>query len=213
MLENSLSTQAKAGTARFFLQFGGQGTPWLHELLRYYNNADFDRFFSTVLQAIEEERPRIEDSIGLPHGLDIRSWLENKDTIPSEEYLSYASVSMPLVHATQMAHLENIYLQGISRKQLLEWSSAASGHSQGIITAALACLNCPENEYYEALAKFTKYQLYLGVSAQKAHPYPKASEEEIAASQELGGGVPSPMAAVLGSDHKNHPRVGKYRQC
>lgn len=201
MSENSLIQKARDGKARFYIQFGGQGTPWFAELLRYYQNIEFKTFFDTVFQALEEERQRVEGTVGLPQGLALEDWLKDKASIPSEEYLSYAAVSLPLVQVTQFAHYENLRIQNISHQELLSLSLGATGHSQGIIAAAFIALGYEGKAYYDALAKFTKYQLYLGVSAQKAYPYLIPSPEEISYSESLGGKAPSPMVAVLGSEH------------
>ena len=202
MSETSLLQMAKADQVRFYLQFGGQGAPWLRELSRYYGQAEFEPFFSTVLSAIDEELHRVEGSLGLPQGLDIRSWLKDNNTVPSQQYLSYAAVSLLLILVTQLAHFENVMINGnIDAKELASLSLAASGHSQGIIAAAFVSLAKQKDDYYASLAQFVKYQLYIGVSAQKAYPHLSASQEESTLSQELGSDTPSPMAAVLGSDH------------
>ncbi len=204
MSEQPLIQRAKNGQARFYLQFGGQGGLWFRELARYYGEPNFAPFFSAVLSAIEEELHRVEGSIGLPQGLDVSSWLNDPNTIPSEEYLNYAAVSLALIQVTQLAHLENLLLNsGLSQKNLTDLAVGASGHSQGIIAAAFTSIAKGGDEYYAALAQFTKYQLYMGVSAQKAYPYLAATEEEIDQSKDLGGGVPSPMAAILGGEHSS----------
>ncbi len=209
-MSENLGERTQKGTASFYLQFGGQGTPWFRELRHYYEEPAFQTFFQTALEALEEERHRIEGSIGLAYGLDLEGWLKDPESIPSESYLSCAAVSLPLVFLTQMAHWEQLMLSlGAASKQkaFLSRCMGASGHSQGIIGAVLAALQAEGSAYYEALAKFFKYQLYIGVSAQKAHPYPEASQEECELSQSLGGGYPSPMLAVLGSDHKSIERI------
>ncbi len=209
MSELSLKDKAKKGEVAFYLQFGGQGTPWFRELARYYKKPGFQTFFETAFQCIEEERHRVEGTIGLPHGIPLQSWLEEKENIPSDEYLSHAAVSLPLVQLTQMAHIENLRIEGVSHKELLSWSLGATGHSQGIVSSVLFCLGYEGSAYYKALAQFTKYQLYLGVSAQKVYPYLTATPEEVDEAKNLGGGIPSPMVAVLGSDHASIEKLIK----
>ena len=188
-----LIKKAEIGQARFYLQFGGQGTPWFQELLRYYHNPDFKTFFETILQALEEEAHRVEGTVGLAQGLDLRAWLKEQESIPSEKYLSYAAVSLPLVQAAQLAHYENLRLQGFSHQDFINWSLGSTGHSQGIIAAAFVALALDGQAYYETLAQFMKYQLYLGVSAQKIYPYLEPGPEELAESEALGEKNPGPM--------------------
>ena len=56
----------------------------------------------------------MDGTVGLPHGLDARAWLDNEASIPSDDYLACAAVSIPMIQITQLAHLENLILKGIS---------------------------------------------------------------------------------------------------
>ena len=200
---SSLIQEAKEGKVRFYNQFGGQGTPWFKELEKYYKADTHKKFFATLFDSLEEEKHRVEGSIGLPLGIDIKKWLNttDKNELPSESYLSSASVSLPMVQATQFAHLENLLQSGVSIKELLNYSLGATGHSQGIVSATFLALGLEGDAYYEAISKFMKFILYVGVCSQKVFSDVNPTKEEIEISNELGGGEPSPMVAVLGSDH------------
>lgn len=200
-MSETLFQLAQQGKARFFVQFGGQGAPWFKELSKYYADPRMKRFFDVALAAIDEERPRVDGAVGLPQGIDARSWLNDESKVPDEEYLGCAAVSIPMIQVTQLAHLEAIVLNGFDRKSMLEYTIAASGHSQGLIPASLVALGLDGDAYYAAMAKYVKYLLYLGVSAQKAHPHFAPTQEEIAQSTELGSGAPAPMVAILGENH------------
>lgn len=200
MSENILK-QAESGQARFFIQFGGQGAPWFKELSKYYNEPAMKKFFDVALAAVDEERPRVDGTVGLPLGIDVKSWLADETKLPAEEYQGCAAVSIPMIQMTQLAHLENLVQAGFPRKKLVEYSLGASGHSQGLIPACLVAMDRDGDAYYEAVAKYMKYLLYLGVSAQKAFPHFEATAEENKLSEELGGKSPSPMVAVLGETH------------
>ncbi|MBX7059499.1 MAG: ACP S-malonyltransferase [Leptospirales bacterium] len=200
-MSDTLFQQAKAGQARFFVQFGGQGAPWFKELSKYFAEPRMKRFFDVALEALDEERPRVEGTVGLPLGLDIKRWLADEASLPDDEYLGCAAVSIPMIQVTQLAHLESIVQNGFDRKSLLEYTVAASGHSQGLIPASLVALGLEGDAYYAAMAKYVKYLLYLGVSAQKAYPHFAPSEAEIAESTALGSGAPAPMVAILGETH------------
>ncbi len=198
--------QAQSHQAHFYYQFGGQGVAWFKEVQRYYNDSRFQKFFSTVFEALDEERHRVEGSVGLPEGINLKKWLEckdeNKAELPSDAYLSCASVSMPLIQITQFAHLENLLQSGVSMPEILSFGVGATGHSQGIIGATFLALGLEGEAYYKAMKKFIKLQLYLGVSAQKVYTelYPNQKDKED--STALGANEPSPMVAVLGSEHK-----------
>lgn len=196
-----LLADAKSGASRFYLQFGGQGAPWYKELSRLYAEPNLKKFFDVALSAIDAERTRVEGSIGLPHGIDARAWLDDESKIPSEEYLGCAAVSIPMIQMVQFAHVENLNKNGFPLSDLIQYSYGATGHSQGLIPACLLGMDKKGDEYYDGVGQFMKYLLYLGVSAQKAFPYFEATADEISESEKLGAGIPAPMVAVLGQTH------------
>lgn len=196
----AIMQDAANGRARFYLQFGGQGTFWFNEFNRYYQEPGMKRFFDAVISSIEEELPRIGNTVGLPEGFAIRSWLENPATRPSDEYLETSVVSLTMIQATQLAHFEWLSLNGFPKSELLRYTYGITGHSQGIITACLIGLAKDGDEYYRALSAFMKYILYLGVRCQEAFPYFAATESEIKDSEKLEAGHPGPMAAIIGDD-------------
>lgn len=198
---SKIISQAKAGQGRLFVQFGGQGAPWYKELAKYYKEPSMKKFFDVVLRAIEEERPHVDGTVGLPHGLDARAWLEDESKIPSEDYLACAAVSIPMIQVTQLAHFENTVNKGISRKDLVAATEATSGHSQGLIPASLVALDLDGDAYYAAAAKYVKYLLYLGVRAQEVYPFFAPTADEIARSEKAGNKAPAPMMAVVGDSH------------
>lgn len=198
----SLLNDAKAGNAKLYLQFGGQGAPWYKELVKYYQEGNMKTFFDAAIAAIDEERPVVEGTIGLPHGINIRSWLDDESTIPSEEYLSCAAVSIPMIEMTQLAHYEKLIQSGISRAELVTAAAGTSGHSQGLIPATLSAMGIEGEDYYAEMKKYIKYLLYLGVRCQEVYTEFEASPEEKSEAEELGSANPSPMVAVLGEEHE-----------
>ena len=195
MAKPALLQQAEAGSARLYLQFGGQGAPWYKELSKYYAEPAFKKFFDAALNAIDEERPRVEGTVGLPHGIDARGWLEDESKIPSEDYLGCAAVSIPMIQMTQLAHVENLIQNEFPISEMIKYSIGATGHSQGLIPACLMAMNRSGDDYYEAVAKYVKYLLNLGVSAQKAYPQFDPTADEIAESESLGGTAPAPVVS------------------
>lgn len=196
-----LLTEASQGKAGFYIQFGGQGAPWYKELAKFYKEPHMKRFFDTALKALEEEMPKIGKAVGLPNGLDARKWLDDETSIPSEDYLGCAAVSIPMIQITQLAHLENLNHQGFTRADMMKHSRGTSGHSQGLIPASLVALSLDGDAYYNAVSKYVKYLLYLGVRAQEVYPFFAPSAAELEKSTALGGGAPAPMVAVLGETH------------
>lgn len=200
---SQLSDKASAGGAAYYLQFGGQGAPWLKELSGYFAAGSHKKFFSVVFDALKAERPRVEGTVGLPQGIDLETWLRKPEGAPDEDYLGCAAVSIPMIQITQLAHFEFLTSHpGFDRTTLMAHSRGATGHSQGLIPAALVAMAHSDAEYYDHVSQFVKYLLYLGVRAQETFPYFAATEQETADSLALESKNPAPMVAVLGETHE-----------
>ena len=184
-----------------FVQFGGQGAPWYKELKKYYDSGEMKPFFDEAIGALEEEASIVNGTPGLPHGLDPRKWLDDESTIPSEDYLGCAAVSIPMIQMTQLAHLEALTQAGYDRASMIKATVGGSGHSQGLIPSTLVSLGLEGDQYLEAVKKYTKYVLYIGVRSQEVFPYFDPTPEESKKAEELGSPNPAPMVAVLGEDH------------
>lgn len=185
-----------------FIQFGGQGVPWIKELRNLYrSNVEMKHFFETVFSTLEEEHTRFKNKSIFPQGFDCHSWLENEESSPDNNYLSIAPISLPMIFVTQIAHLENLHTKNIHRDKILDSTVALTGHSQGLITAVFVALNHKGSKFYETLSKFIKYMYYIGIRAQEASPSLFPSEKQKQDSLDLGIKDLSPMVAVLGSSH------------
>lgn len=202
MANPQLIQDARAGKAGLYIQFGGQGAPWFKELKSHYDSSpEVKRIIDIGLSALEEEKANVAGTIGLPKGIDVRSWLDDESKVPDEEYLGCAAVSIPLIQLTQLAHYEALSLAGFDRRSIPEITKGFTGHSQGLIPASLAAMGLSDQDYDQAVSKYMKYLLYLGVRAQEAFPHFEATAEETARNQALGmKGSPTPMVAFLGTD-------------
>ena len=198
----SLLQSARAGNAGFFLQFGGQAVPWLKELQKIYNeNQTVRSFIDICIEAIHEELKNVEIPLSLNQGFDVNKWLTDESTIPAEEYLFQSSISMPMIHLTQMAHFRNLISAGWERKDLIQFTRSATGHSQGMVTATFPALDIEMENDIECARKYAKYFFYLGIRSQECFPNPWSTDAENEESEQLGlKENPSPMAAVLGAD-------------
>jgi len=198
---SQLLNDANNGNAKFFLQFGGQGAPWLKELSQYKQNPEFNKFFETVFNGFIEVHPHIKDSVAYNTSLDFPKWVEDPTTAPDDLILSSAGISLFAITVTQFAHYENLQIKGFDRSQMLKNSLGATGHSQGLIAASFAALQLEGEEYYTALKKYVQYMLYMGARAQEAFPYLQATNTDVTASETLASKDPAPMVAVLGESH------------
>jgi malonyl CoA-acyl carrier protein transacylase len=198
---SKLLDSAKAGQAKFFLQFGGQGAPYLKELQKLYAEASMKPYFDVAVSAIEAAAKMVEGTIAHPEKVEIRKWLAEPDHAPSDDAMSIAGISLGLIQATQFAHYEYLHQQGFDRAEMLKHTVAASGHSQGLIAASFTALCLEGKAYYDAVYKYIQYLFLMGVRAQEVFPYIYATADETAKSEALGAKAPAPMVAVLGESH------------
>ena len=197
-----LLNDALQGKAAFFIQFGGQGASWYKEFIKYKENPEMKLFYEAVFEGIDSGLEYIQNTPVLTYGFDLKKWFHEPDSLPDEEYLISAPLSLPMIQAAQFAHYENFRLNGYDRDTFMEHSKGASGHSQGVISAGFAVYDIDKTEYYDFIKKYTQYLFLMGIRAQEIHPDNIATEieKEKAASLELKN--PAPMAALLGSEHK-----------
>lgn len=207
MTKPGMLAQAEAGQASFFLQMGGQGSPWFRELKKFYDSGELREFFDVAIAALEEEKPDSLSPVALPQGLNVRKWLTDESSVPTDAYLSTASVSLTMIQMTQLAYFESLLRHGWPVLDLLKYSKGATGHSQGLISMTFAAMGQTGPAYYERLGKYMKYILHLAVRAQECYPHVEASHEDSAVAAELGLKDPSPMVAVLGTNHESIERL------
>ncbi|MDH5720187.1 MAG: hypothetical protein OEZ13_06130 [Spirochaetia bacterium] len=186
----------------FFIQFGGQGAFWYKEFLKYLENPAMKPFYEAVINGIKEGLGYIKSSEALLHGFELEKWINDPDSLPDEEYLYSAPISLPMIQAAQFAHYENFRLKGYNKDSFVEYSKGASGHSQGLISASFPIYDMPEEEYYETIKSYTIYLFLMGLRAQETQPGNLATSLEKERADSLGLTNPAPMAALLGSNHK-----------
>ncbi|TGL52583.1 ACP S-malonyltransferase [Leptospira wolffii] len=190
--------EAKSQGNKLFLQFGGQGSPWLKELSKLYESEpSLKEFFETAFKTLAEEIPSLDKKI-VSQGYDFESWLKNPDSAPDESYLSSASVSIVGIFLTQTANYVSLTNKGFATSELLANALGATGHSQGIVPAVLVSLGKEGAEFYKEFSKFLKFILYLGYRAQELYGVFNPSEEVLKGNEEIGDKQPAPMVAVIG---------------
>lgn len=190
--------EAKAQGNKLFLQFGGQGSPWLKELSKLYEtDPSLKELFDTAFKTLAEEVPSLKKEI-ISQGYDFESWIKNPESAPDENYLCSATVSIVGIFLTQTANYVSLVNKGFATSELIANAVGATGHSQGIIPAVLIALGKEGADFYKEYAKFLKFVLYLGYRAQELFGVYNPSEEVLKGNEEIGDKQPAPMVAVIG---------------
>lgn len=106
--------QVKASGGKLFLQFGGQGSPFLKEISKLYESEpSLKEFFDISFKAIAEEVSKLDKKI-IYGGYDFESWVKNPDSAPDENYLCSAPVSIVGIFLTQNRKLHSLHKQRFS---------------------------------------------------------------------------------------------------
>ena len=191
---------AKANNKKIFLQFGGQGAPYLKEITKLYKEEPLlKEYFETVFSLLSEFESSFPKSDSrYTFGYDLKSWMESPESAPSEDYLIRGSVSVPMIFLTQLGHYHLMNLKGYSTSLLLSLTSGITGHSQGILAATFASLGFEGKEFYSQLKDYFRFVFYLAFHAQGAFLEFEIPAVVAEGNTANGDKNPAPMVAVIG---------------
>jgi malonyl CoA-acyl carrier protein transacylase len=131
-------------------------------------------------------------------GFDLVNWVDNIESRPPKEYLFTAAVSLPLVGLIQlMSYYITCRILSMTPGELRDRFVGATGHSQGIVAAAVISLSTTEDQLRENTAKALQSLFWMGLRAQQAYPETTLSPTILADSIAHGEGRPTPMLAVF----------------
>jgi len=202
----------KANHKKIFLQFGGQGAPYLKEITKLYKEEPllkeyFETIFSTISH-LESIFQKSDSRYAL--GYDIKAWMESPESAPPEDYLIRGSVSVPMIFLTQLGHYHLMTLKGYPTNELISVASGTTGHSQGILAATFASLGFDGKEFYSHLKEYIKFVFYLAYYAQGAFLEFEIPADVAQGNLTNGDKNPAPMVAIIGYNKDElEDRVGR----
>lgn len=146
------------------------------------------------------------------NGFTVLHWLQAPATRPSVAYLASCAVSLPLIGLTQLAQYV-VFGKGhhLGPKELADKFKGATGHSQGVVSAAVIAASYPAQvadgsdawePFYEHALEGLTVLFQLGLQGSLTTPPLALPPALTLSSIENGEGVPSPMLAVTGLDLK-----------
>ncbi|MCB1190306.1 MAG: ACP S-malonyltransferase [Leptospiraceae bacterium] len=196
-----LLDQFVAKNQKFFIQYGGQGVPYLMEIAKFKKTEEsLKSFFDFTFKTLKE----IENEMGgksnplIEQGLDLQSWIENIKSAPPQKYLFRVSISGPMIFILQTINYLLFTNRGYPVSETLGVTAGVTGHSQGMLSAILFSLGGEGEQFYQHYYKLLKYISYMGYRAQEAYPNFEISPELVAEFEKAGISSPSPMAACIG---------------
>lgn len=198
---SALFREASDDNAVLYAIFGGQGNieEYFDELREVYNTypsfvEDFIATSAATLQALSRDG-RAQKLYS--KGLDVMRWLHNRDTQPDTDYLVSAPVSFPLIGLTQLAHYVVLCrVQGTDPGFVREHLKGATGHSQGVITAAAIAAADSWESFEQRASEAIKILFWIGARSQQAYPRTSLAPSTIRDSVDNGEGMPTPMLSV-----------------
>ncbi|KAJ0148346.1 Radical S-adenosyl methionine domain-containing protein 2 [Fusarium oxysporum f. sp. albedinis] len=202
---SNLFRSSLEGKSRVYAMFGGQGNSddYFAELAELYDVyqplvGELVRSASDLFQHLVDKMEAVNC---FPEGIDLLAWLEkDKDTpVPSKSYLLSSAVSFPLITLLQLLHFKvSLEFSGCPLNDIQEFLAGATGHSQGIIAAAvIAAVDSPIC-FHELSMQAITVSFSLGVRIHQCygpHVLPRATTTMCL---EGGHQIPTPMLSVRG---------------
>ncbi|KAI9713282.1 MAG: beta subunit of fatty acid synthetase [Chrysothrix sp. TS-e1954] len=198
---SALMREVADDNAALYAIFGGQGN-----IEEYFD--ELRQIYTTYPSMVEEfiERSAVlldnlsrDDRAGkmFSKGLDIMRWLRNKESQPDTDYLVSAPVSFPLIGLTQLSHYVVLCkVMGTDPGYIREHFKGATGHSQGIITAAAIAAAGSWESFEQKAAEALTMLFWIGARSQRAYPRTSLAPSTLQDSIDNGEGVPTPMLSV-----------------
>jgi len=198
---SALLRAAEDEEATIYTIFGGQGNieDYFDELREVYDTypsfvAELLKSSSALLQTLARD-PRAEKIYS--QGLDVMRWLRSREDQPDIDYLVSAPVSLPLIGLVQLAHY-TVFCRslGMSPGEVRERIAGTTGHSQGVVTAAIISIADDWESFNRAVQDALTTLFWIGSRSQQAYPRTSMAPSTLRDSLENGEGTPTPMLSV-----------------
>ncbi|KAI1460005.1 fatty acid synthase beta subunit [Annulohypoxylon moriforme] len=201
--DSALMRAALKGTARVYAVFGGQGNTktYLDELRDVYDTYPSltRRFLIPAARYLGRLSRDARASQAFAHGLDIMRWLELPDYQPDLDYLVSAPVSFPLIGLLQILHyIVTTSSLGTHPGGMRNRLSGTTGHSQGVILAAIISASADWHSFETQGKKALTILFWIGVRSQEAYPLPSIAPSALTDSVEHGEGEPTAALSIRG---------------
>jgi fatty acid synthase subunit beta len=199
--DSALLRAADDEEAGIYTVFGGQGNieEYFDELREVYTTypsftEDLITSSADLLQTLALS-PKADKFYS--KGLDIISWLRDREAQPDTDYLVSAPVSLPLIGLVQLAHFQaTCKALGKTPGEVNERFSGTTGHSQGIVTAAMIATATSWESFAKAAKEAITMLFWIGMRSQQAYPRTSLAPSILQDSIEAGEGIPTPMLSI-----------------
>lgn len=199
--ESALFRAVADGAAGVYAVFGGQGNieEYFNELRELFNvyGGLIEEFLLACAKLLSSLSRDSRAGKVYSKGLDVVRWLQDEESTPDLTYLVSAPVSFPLIGLVQLTHYYvTCKILGKAPGELRNRFAGATGHSQGIVTAA-AIASASTWESFNKISSDTLTILFwIGCRSQQTYPRTSLAPSVLQDSINGGEGTPSPMLSV-----------------
>jgi fatty acid synthase subunit beta len=199
--ESALFRAAAEKNAGVYAIFGGQGNieEYFDELRELYGLYEglIEEFVVSCAQVLSTLARDPKAGKVYSKGLDVMRWLQSRESTPDLTYLVSAPVSLPLIGLVQLSHYFVVCkILGKQPGDLRSKISGATGHSQGIVTAAAISLATSWESFYEVSRETLTMLFWIGCRSQQTYPRTSLAPSTLQDSISEGEGNPSPMLSI-----------------
>lgn len=203
-VSSGLLDAARNGSATILAVFGGQGLvnntalTDLRALRETYGSITTDLLNSAAaslkaLSASAEAQPFFADE-----SLDVGLWLDEPSRAPRISRLAQAPISFPLIGLLSFLQfriaLKTAHLSPHSFRNSL---SAMSGHSQGVLVAAVLSMSNTWDDFKHNVTLAIETLFWIGLESHLAAPASRLPSQ-VLASRQGSEGHPTPMLSIRG---------------
>ncbi|GAB9466788.1 hypothetical protein Gpo141_00004153 [Globisporangium polare] len=189
----------QVGDRQLILQFAGQGLRYWSDLRALYQEGGAVRvLLDQAADALKEESSgeHARSSGAFERVFELKKWV----TATEEELLGItwerAFFSSPLIALTQAArYLSFLASARLRHEDVMESTSCAIGHSQGVVMAAACAAAKSTSEFCDMTVQATRYMFWHGLRAQEAFDEFIAQDPQAFSDDDLSA---TPMLAIRG---------------
>lgn len=199
--ESALFRAADDGSATIYSIFGGQGNieEYFEELRELHHT--YPSFVGELIQSSADLLLTLASNSSaeklFPKGLDILAWLQSPDATPDVDYLITAAVSFPLIGLVQLAHYQiTCKILGLHPGLLRERIAGATGHSQGVVLAAIVAAADSWDSFQQLAKSALTILFWIGARSQQTFPRTSMTPSMLKDSIDNGEGTPTPMLSI-----------------
>ncbi|KAH7370162.1 putative fatty acid synthase beta subunit dehydratase [Rhexocercosporidium sp. MPI-PUGE-AT-0058] len=190
--------------------FGGQGSDrfYFDDLAQTFKTYQpmVGSLVETLALTLRELSSRDEFSIHFQSGIDPLAWLDNPDSRPSDACLLNAPLSLPLIGLLQLMHYKvTSILMGCGPREMHELLAGVTGHSQGLVVAAVAAAATSWSTFDSLAVKALSILFYIGVRSQASTGIIFGNQSR--SEEGKKDSAPTPMLSIRTSEREEVDRV------